>query len=119
MGRPDTACHDLVLTYRGQFLASAARIRGNDKSLYGQLPDGLLDMSSWMHQPEYIERGLTTGTPDFLTDPAFGYVLERLWSGIMGCSSARVAYQSPSLLSSHVRSIWSGQKSPLADVPVP
>jgi len=116
MVRPDTACRDLILTFRGQFLASAARIRGNNKSLYEQLLGGLLGMSSWMHQPEYIEKGLTAGNTDSLIDPAFGYVLERLWGEIMGCSSARIAHRSPSLLSSYVRSVWFGQKFPREDV---
>lgn len=114
--RVDTECHDLVLTYRGQFLASAARIRGNTKLLYEQLLDGLLDLNSWMHQPEYIERGLTAGEPDSLADPAFGYVLERLWGEILGCFGDRIAYRSPSMLSSYVRSVWFGQNFPLADV---
>lgn len=116
LARPLTQCHDLILTYRGQFLVSAARLRGNDRKSYEQLLKDLLDLGSWMHEPEYIEPGITNGNPDSLADPAYGYVLERLWGEILGCSDPRHAYRSPSMLASYVRSVWFGRRFPTEDV---
>lgn len=108
-------CLDLVLTYRGQFIASAARIRGNGKRLYTELSTELLDVNSWMHAPPYTQSPWA-GSPDSLVNPTFGYTLERLWGVIMQCSNENLAYRSPSLLASYIRSVWFGQTFPLADV---
>ena len=114
--RPDSQCHEAILTFRGQFLASATRIRNNSRATYEQLLSDLSNMQSWMHDPTHFESGLTAGRPDSLTDPASGYVLERLWGEIMGCSEARVAFRSPSLLASYIHSVWFGRKFAAGDV---
>jgi hypothetical protein len=114
--RSDEVCRDLVLTYRGQFVVSGARIRGHEKALYVELLHGLLDVGSWMHSPKYTHSIWTGSASDSLADPAFGYTLERLWGIIMQCSDDNVAYRSPSLLGSYVRSVWFGQTLPVEDV---
>lgn len=116
MVRPGGQCQDPVLTFRGQFLVSSARIRGNDKAVYSELLDQLLDSTSWMYAPVSLRSPWTGSREVSLVDPAFGYTLERLWGVIMRCSNDRIAFQSPSLLGSYVRSVWFGQNVPFEDV---
>jgi hypothetical protein len=113
---PGGECQDPVLTFRGQFLVSSARIRGNDKAVYSELLDMLLYPTSWMHAPEILRSPWTSNSEVSLVDPVFGYTLERLWGFIMRCSNDRVAFRSPSLLGSYIRSVWFGQKVPFEDV---
>lgn len=84
----------MLLTYKGQFVASAARLRANDKTLYEKLMKALEEPDSWAHQPDYLH-----GKPDSLNAPYFGYTLERLWSVILQCSDERIAALCPTLLS--------------------
>jgi hypothetical protein len=112
----DEVCRDLVLTYRGQFVVSGARIRGKEKALYVELLHELLDVGSWMHSPKYTHSIWSGSASDSLADPVFGYTLERLWGIIMQCSDDNVAYRSPSLLGSYVRSVWFGQTLPVEDI---
>ena len=73
-------CAGLVPTYRGQFIASAKRIRANDVALY----EGLR------------ERFTVTG----LENPAWGYDLERLWGTVLKCPGGRrMGDRCPSMLS--------------------
>jgi hypothetical protein len=116
MVRPGSDCQDPVLTFRGQFLVSGARVRGNDKAVYSDLLNSLIDPTSWMHAPEISTSPWTSNSEVSLVDPVFGYTLERLWGVIMRCSNDRVAFRSPSLLGSYVRSVWFGQKVPFEDV---
>lgn len=84
----------VLLSYKGQFIASAGRIRANARSLYQDLDYALVDAESWAHQDEYLQ-----GRTDSLNAPYFGYTLERLWSIMMHCSDAEVAAKCPTLLS--------------------
>jgi hypothetical protein len=86
------------LSYKGQFVASAARVRANEKAMYERLRDALQEPGSWAHRDEYLQ-----GRPDSLNAPYFGYTLERLWSTIMQCSDERIAALCPTLLSGQRR----------------
>ncbi|KEQ76285.1 hypothetical protein M436DRAFT_39398 [Aureobasidium namibiae CBS 147.97] len=88
----------MLLSYKGQFVASAARIRANEKAMYDKLRDALEEPNSWAHEQEYLQ-----GRPDSLNAPYFGYTLERLWSVIMQCSEERIATLCPTLLSGQRR----------------
>jgi hypothetical protein len=116
MVHPGSDCQDPVLTFRGQFLVSSARIRGNDRAKYSELLDKLFDSTSWMYAPEVLRSPWTGSREVSLVDPVFGYTLERLWGVIMRCSNDKIAFRSPSLLGSYVRSVWFGQKVPFEDV---
>lgn len=71
---------DMVATYRGQFIASAPRIRGNSRSMY-----------------EDLDRRFTDSEEE---NPLWGYDLERLWGAVMQCPGGRrVGDRCPSLLS--------------------
>lgn len=83
----------MLLSYKGQFVASAARLRANDKTLYEKLIQALEEPDSWAHQPDYL-----LGRPDSLNAPYFGYTLERLWSVILQCPDERIAALCPTLL---------------------
>lgn len=111
-------CRDVVLTYRGQFIASGARIRGNDKSLYERMLRELQDPGSWMHSESFTNSPWNRDIRplDSLNAPVFGYTLERMWGVVMQCSNARVASKNPSLLGAYVHSAWFGRKFPLEDV---
>lgn len=109
-------CQDLVMTFRGQFLASSARIRSNSKVFYAELLEDLVDPTSWMHTPALLQSPWLGAESDSLVDPVFGYTLERLWGVLMRCSKTDIAGRSPSLLGSYIRSIWFGQKVAMEDV---
>lgn len=68
----------VLLSYKGQFVASAARVRANERAMYEKLRDALQEPDNWAHGQEYLQ-----GRPDSLNAPYFGYTLERLWSVIM------------------------------------
>ena len=73
-------CSDFVPTYRGQFIASAERIRSNSHKFYESLRSKLEDSRD--------------------EDPAFGYDLERFWGVIMQCPGGRrIADRCPSMAS--------------------
>jgi hypothetical protein len=86
--------HKVLLSYKGQFVASAARVRANERAMYERSRDALQEPDSWAHGQEYLQ-----GRPDSLNAPYFGYTLERLWSVIMQCSDERIAALCPTLLS--------------------
>lgn len=70
---------DMVPTYRGQFIASAKRIRSNEKSMYEDLRKRFTDA----HEE----------------NPLWGYDLERLWGAVMQCPGGRrIGDRCPSLL---------------------
>jgi hypothetical protein len=73
-------CADMVPTYRGQFIASAPRIRANEREMY-----------------EGLRRRFTeTGEEN----PLWGYDLERLWGTVLQCPGGRrMGDRCPSMLS--------------------
>ncbi|KAK8158515.1 hypothetical protein IWX90DRAFT_3320 [Phyllosticta citrichinensis] len=87
-------CDKILLSYKGQFIASAKRIRGINKDVYEGLQLGMTDPESWAHREPYL-----AGREDSLNAPRLGYTLERMWSVIMQCSTDDIAWKCPSLLS--------------------
>jgi hypothetical protein len=88
------ACNNILLSYKGQFIVSAARIRGIDKDIYHGLWQAFVDEKSWAHQAEYLQ-----GRPDSMSAPDFGYTMERMWNLLFQCSNMDVAWKCPSLVS--------------------
>ncbi|KAF2444209.1 hypothetical protein P171DRAFT_455094 [Karstenula rhodostoma CBS 690.94] len=89
-------CDEVLLSYKGQFIASAKRIRGIDKSIYQDLHEAYVKQDSWAHQEEYLQ-----GRPDSMDAPVFGYTMERMWNLIFQCNSMEIAWKCPTLLSGH------------------
>jgi len=89
-----TECKQVLLSYKGQFIASARRIRGVRRGLYEELHRAMADEDSWAHQPEYRR-----GREDSMNAPYFGYTMERLWSLLLQCSDMEIAWRCPTLLS--------------------
>ncbi|KAL1800392.1 hypothetical protein ACET3X_000734 [Alternaria dauci] len=85
---------NVLLSYKGQFVVTAARIRGIDKSIYDDLWQLLVDENSWAHQESYLQ-----GRPDSMSQPWFGYTTERIWNLLFQCSDMDVAWRCPTLLS--------------------
>ena len=108
-------CRDLVLTYRGQFIASASRIRGVGKALFTDLLHQMTDAESAMHQPAYWDMPWRFGRDDSLGAPIFGYTLERMWGAILQCSDPRLPRLCPSLLSGAVNPLVAGGRAALDD----
>lgn len=92
-------CDWLLLSYKGQFIASAARIRGAGQEVYRYLEDALVEEDSWAHQPEYWT-GLGLGT-DSMNAPILGFTLERLWFAIMQCSNMKVPAHCHTMISTN------------------
>ncbi|PQE16215.1 hypothetical protein CJF31_00011107 [Rutstroemia sp. NJR-2017a BVV2] len=84
----------VLLSYKGQFVASASRIRGVPLDIYDGLHDAITSTSGWSHDPNVV--GDNMDEPDA---PYFGYTVERIWNLLMQCSNSRVATMCPSLLS--------------------
>jgi hypothetical protein len=91
-----TRCENVLLSYKGQFIVSAQRIRGVDKSIYRELHDAFVHEDSWAHQEEYLQ-----GRPDSMSAPVFGYTVERIWGLLFQCNDMDVAWKCPTLLSGH------------------
>lgn len=92
-----TECEDIVLTYRGQFVVSAARIRGNKISVYSRWLDELRQPQSRLHTTPYTDNPWNT-KKDSLSAPRAGFTFERLWGTIFQCNDRRIADRCPSLL---------------------
>jgi len=85
----------ILLSYNGQFVASARRIRGVDRNIYKVLLDAITSQTGWIHDPNLI--GDVTSTPD---NPFFGFTLERIWGLLLQCGTdGVVAAKCHSLLS--------------------
>jgi hypothetical protein len=89
-----TRCDSILLSYKGQSIVSAARIRGINKDIYSGLSQAFFDKESWTHQPSYLH-----GRPDSMSAPDFGHTVERLWNVLFQCSGVDVAWKCPSLMS--------------------
>ncbi|KAH8800349.1 hypothetical protein F5884DRAFT_810074 [Xylogone sp. PMI_703] len=87
-------CSTALLSYKGQFIASARRLRGIDPAIYQHLSDALVYTESWAHRETYLE-----GQPDVMSAPFFGFTLERMWSLLLQCSEMDIALKCPTLLS--------------------
>lgn len=89
-----TQCDKVLMSYKGQFITSAKRIRGVDISVYRDLHEAFVDEGSWAHQEEYFQ-----GREDSMSAPIFGYTMERMWNLLFQCNSMDVAWKCPTLLS--------------------
>jgi len=83
-----------LLSYKGQFVVTAARIRGIDKAIYDDLRQLFVDENSWAHNEPYLQ-----GRQDSMSQPFFGYTMERIWNLLFQCSDMDVAWRCPTLLS--------------------
>jgi hypothetical protein len=93
--RIDTSpSENVLLSYKGQFVVTAARIRGIEKPIYNDLWQLLVNETSWTHQQTYLR-----GRKDSMSQPYFGYTMERIWNVLFQCSDMDVAWKCPSLLS--------------------
>lgn len=90
----EKTCSRALLSYKGQFIASARRIRGVNKKNFKDLWTALSDPDSWAHQQDYLK-----GRDDEMSAPFFGYTLERLWNVLFQCSDMNIAWTCPTLLS--------------------
>ena len=87
------------MTYGGQFIASAKRIRGIGSGIYSELLEALTNGDSWAHDPERM--GMETEKlGDSLERPNFGFTTERTWALLLQCAEeGRIMTRCPSLLS--------------------
>ncbi|KAE8452067.1 hypothetical protein EG329_002233 [Mollisiaceae sp. DMI_Dod_QoI] len=108
-GAPCESSQQITLSYKGQFVASAKRIRGIDKKIYQDLLDAITSRDGWPHNATTLgldgngEAGGGEGDADeedSPNNPLFGFAVERIWGLLMQCGTdARVAARCPSLLS--------------------
>ncbi|CAO2656074.1 Nn.00g048770.m01.CDS01 [Neocucurbitaria sp. VM-36] len=89
-----STCRTVLLSYKGQFIVSAKRIRGIDKAIYHDLQQAFVNEKSWAHHEDYIR-----GRPDSMSQPWFGYTMERMWNLLFQCNDMDVAWKCPTLLS--------------------
>ena len=90
--KPDTP---ILLSYKGQFVASAKRIRGIDREIYQGLSTAINSHYGWSHNQTIV--GNRVDKPE---NPYFGFTVERIWGLLMQCATnGRVAAKCPSLLS--------------------
>ena len=95
------ACESILLTYNGQFIASAPRIRGVSKDIYKHLLEGLTsdkedNWGRYANAPRKISWSGNVGTKDRLDRPMLGKSVERMWGVMMQCSNANIAWNCPS-----------------------
>jgi len=94
-GKACDADTPLLLSYKGQFVASGRRIRGIDKKVWVDLLDAITSKEGWSHDKHAV--GGKTDTPD---NPFLGFTVERVWGLLMQCATdGVVATKCPSLLS--------------------
>jgi hypothetical protein len=89
-----TACDKVLLSYKGQFVVSAKRIRGVKKEVYHDLRQAFVDEESWAHKEPFLQ-----GEYDAMDQPKFGYLMERMWNMLFQCADTEVAWRCPALLS--------------------
>jgi hypothetical protein len=98
---PCSSSTAILLTYKGQFVASARRTRGIRKEVYVDLLDTITGRDIWSHNTSVIGEGTggVTGA-DSPDNPYFGFTMERIWGLVMQCATdQRIAAKCPSLLS--------------------
>lgn len=92
----------ILLTYKGQFVASGRRIRGVGRNVYAALLDTIMSRDGWSHNVTVIGdigNGGMTGV-DSPDNPYFGFTMERIWGLVLQCATDQsVAARCPSLLS--------------------
>lgn len=97
---PGQKCENtpLLLSYKGQFIASARRIRGVKKMVYEDMLRAITSTDGWSHAKDKVVGEMSeVDTPD---NPFFGFTMERVWGLLMQCATdGGVAAKCPSLLS--------------------
>ncbi|CAD6457022.1 9f8295c5-8b08-409b-93b5-ebc76511b7bd [Sclerotinia trifoliorum] len=97
----DSSCSDsttVLLSYKGQFVASAKRIRGISRGIYEELLSTITSESGWSHDPRFVNKN------DSTDNPSFGFAVERIWGLLMQCATDdRVSTKCPSMLSGMIR----------------
>jgi hypothetical protein len=86
-------CSNVLLSYKGQFIVSASRIRGISKDIYYHLYRALLDPDGWAHQEKFLH-----GRTNSMSKPMIGYTIERLWNVLFQCADIATARSCPSYL---------------------
>ncbi|KAJ4286922.1 hypothetical protein N0V90_012802 [Kalmusia sp. IMI 367209] len=71
-------CKKILLSYKGQFIVSAERIRGISQRLYRELHVAIVDEDSWAHKEPYLQ-----GREDSMSAPVLGWMTVALLYGIM------------------------------------
>ncbi|KAH7395748.1 hypothetical protein BKA64DRAFT_674570 [Cadophora sp. MPI-SDFR-AT-0126] len=90
----------ILLSYKGQFIASARRIRGISRKIFGGLLTTITSKEGWSHEISSQDMAGVGADADSPTNPYFGFAMERVWGLVMQCgSNAEVAAMCPSLLS--------------------
>ncbi|KAH8588845.1 hypothetical protein B0O99DRAFT_483805, partial [Bisporella sp. PMI_857] len=88
---PETS---ILLSYKGQFVASGRRVRGVRRTIYKELLDAITSEKGWSHDDRMA------GHKESADNPYFGFTMERIWSLLMQCATdGRIAARCPSLLS--------------------
>lgn len=84
----------ILLSYAGQFVVSARRIRGTEKRIYEHLKRILeSDMEHWIHSDSRSSK-FKLDQPD---NPVFGHTLERSWMIMFKCANPILATTCPKL----------------------
>ncbi|KAF2267627.1 hypothetical protein CC78DRAFT_456856 [Lojkania enalia] len=89
-----TPCTDILLSYKGQFVVSAKRIRGINKEIYHDLREAFFNQSNRAHKQEFWQ-----GEEDSMSNPVFGHTIERIWNLLFQCGGMDVTWKCPTLLS--------------------
>lgn len=105
-GAPCESNQPILLSYKGQFVASAKRIRGIGKKNYERLLDAVTSKEAWAHNSTMLEKwgfgDVKEG--DSPSNPYFGFTVERIWGLLMQCATdGVVGARCPSLLSGMAR----------------
>ena len=82
----------LLLSFRGQFMASRGRITRNSKKKWELLRGALTNMSHFIHDDPTPDQGLAFRNDKDPTNPIFGHTLERAWMVIFGCNDLRIRH---------------------------
>jgi hypothetical protein len=96
-------CCSVLLSYKGQFVVSANRIRGIGKHIYYDLHQALVNPRGWAHQGWFLQ-----GQEDTMSAPTLGYTIERLWSILFQCSDVATVRHCPSFISGKIGAVHRG-----------
>jgi hypothetical protein len=108
----------ILISYKGQFVASARRIHGIGRDIYATLLATITSVDGWSHNQTVIgdvRLGGGTGidSPD---NPYFGFTVERVWGLLMQCATdTMVTTRCPSLLSGSLDGIEIGNMESAGD----
>lgn len=110
----DTFCtqNKIPLSYKGQFLVSAKRIRQVPRNVYLDLNKAVTTSEGWGHNIEGPAKG-AGGYDDGTSHPIVGYSMERAWYVLFGCIEQDLTRNCPSMLSSLIWS-WTGSDDRMA-----